>query len=290
MPVERRYDAALALLGLQAWMISPEAGHSHEPAERAAKPRPQWPHQPLQPLLNKPLLRWVPVAAATPAPRRSMGPSANFAGPVDVPPRHQLFLAFDYGVKRTGVASGNRITQSASLLATIQASGEAQLLAVVKRVKEWQPDALVVGIPFHPDGVAHQNTKRARQFANQLRTRTKLVVYEVDERTAPPKPTRWALPMPMPRRPASFLNSFEEPAMAAVHPPPRQRPPTPAPGRDAAGHFAAGCRSHVCLTLLKAVRAWAATAPDGFRLVGITSSGAWLASSKPIWACPVRLV
>jgi putative Holliday junction resolvase len=125
----------------------------------------------------------VPVAAAaTPAPRKSMGPSANLAGPVDVPARHQLFLAFDYGVKRTGVASGNRITQSASPLATIQASGEAQLLAVVKRVKEWQPDALVVGIPFHPDGVAHQNTKRARQFANQLRTRTKLVVYEVDER------------------------------------------------------------------------------------------------------------
>jgi pyrimidine operon attenuation protein/uracil phosphoribosyltransferase len=31
------------------------------------------------------------------------------------------------------------------------------------------------------------------------------------------------------------------------------------------------------LTLLKAVRAWAATAPDGFRLVGITSGGAWLA-------------
>jgi putative Holliday junction resolvase len=124
----------------------------------------------------------VPVAAVAPAPRKSMGPSANLAGPVDVPTRHQLFLAFDYGVKRTGVASGNRITQSASPLATIQASGEAQLLAVVKRVKEWQPDALVVGIPFHPDGVAHQNTKRARAFANQLRTRTKLVVYEVDER------------------------------------------------------------------------------------------------------------
>jgi len=28
VPIERRYDEALALLGLQAWMISPEAGHS----------------------------------------------------------------------------------------------------------------------------------------------------------------------------------------------------------------------------------------------------------------------
>lgn len=109
-------------------------------------------------------------------------PGANLAGPVSVPPRQQLFLALDYGLKRTGVASGNRITQSASPLATVKASGEAQLLEVVKRVKEWQPDALVVGVPFHPDGAAHENTKRARKFANQLRERTQLTVYEVDER------------------------------------------------------------------------------------------------------------
>jgi putative Holliday junction resolvase len=99
-----------------------------------------------------------------------------------VPAHQQLFLALDYGLKRTGMASGNRITQSASPLATVKASGEAQLLEVVKRVKEWQPDALVVGVPFHPDGAAHENTKRARKFANQLRDRTKLMVYEVDER------------------------------------------------------------------------------------------------------------
>lgn len=113
---------------------------------------------------------------------KSMGPSANLAGPVDVPARHQLFLALDFGLKRTGVASGNRITHSASPQSTIQASGEAQLQAVVKRVKEWQPDALVVGVPFHPDGAAHKNTQLARKFANQLRQRTQLTVYEVDER------------------------------------------------------------------------------------------------------------
>jgi putative holliday junction resolvase len=111
-----------------------------------------------------------------------MGPSANLAEPVEVPVRHQMFLGLDYGLKRTGVASGNRITQSASPQTTVKASGEAQLLEVVRRVKEWQPDALVVGVPFHPDGAAHENTKRARKFANQLRERTKLTVYEVDER------------------------------------------------------------------------------------------------------------
>lgn len=125
----------------------------------------------------------IPTAEKVAKPAaKSMGPSANLAGPVEVPARHQLFLGLDYGVKRTGVASGNRITHSASPQPTIQASGEAQLLAVVKRVKEWQPDALVVGVPFHPDGVAHKNTQLARKFANQLRERTKLTVYEVDER------------------------------------------------------------------------------------------------------------
>ncbi len=122
------------------------------------------------------------AAAAPPKAKRSMGPAANLAGPVDVPARHQMFLALDFGLKRTGVASGNRITQSASPQTTVKASGEVQLQEVVKRVKEWQPDALVVGVPFHPDGAAHENTKRARHFANQLRTRTRLTVYEVDER------------------------------------------------------------------------------------------------------------
>lgn len=99
-----------------------------------------------------------------------------------VPPHLQSFLAFDFGIKRTGVASGNRLLKAAEPRGTIKAEGDARWPLVEKKIKEWQPDALVVGIPFHPDGVAHQNTKRARQFANQLRTRTKLVVYEVDER------------------------------------------------------------------------------------------------------------
>ena len=49
-------------------------------------------------------------------------------------------------------------------------------------MQEWQPDALVVGVPFHPDGAAHENTRRAQRFARQLRARFGLPVYEVDER------------------------------------------------------------------------------------------------------------
>jgi putative Holliday junction resolvase len=99
-----------------------------------------------------------------------------------VPASCQIFLAFDYGSRRTGVASGNRITRTATPQATIAAVGEERFVQVANRLKTWQPDALVVGVPFHPDGAAHKNTARARKFARQLRGRHGLPVFEVDER------------------------------------------------------------------------------------------------------------
>ncbi|MDR0274594.1 MAG: Holliday junction resolvase RuvX [Burkholderiaceae bacterium] len=92
------------------------------------------------------------------------------------------FLAFDFGLKRTGVAVGNRLTRSATPQPTICAAGDARWPQVARRIAEWQPDALVVGVPMHPDGAAHENTARARRFARQLRGRFALPVYEVDER------------------------------------------------------------------------------------------------------------
>ena len=92
------------------------------------------------------------------------------------------FLCFDYGTKRTGVASGNVLTRSATPQPTIAAEGDARFPLIAARIKEWQPDALVVGVPFHPDGAPHENTERARKFARQLRGRFGLPVHEVDER------------------------------------------------------------------------------------------------------------
>ena len=100
----------------------------------------------------------------------------------DVPPHLQSFLAFDYGAKRTGVATGNRMLRTATPQGTIRAEGDARFEPVGARIREWQPDALVVGVPFHPDGAEHENTARARKFARQLRGRFNLPVYEVDER------------------------------------------------------------------------------------------------------------
>jgi len=100
----------------------------------------------------------------------------------DLPESCQTFLAFDYGLKRTGVASGNRLTRTATPRGTIAAEGDARFAQIAQRLREWEPDALVVGVPFHPDGAEHENTRLARKFARQLRGRFGLPVVEVDER------------------------------------------------------------------------------------------------------------
>ncbi len=94
----------------------------------------------------------------------------------------QTFLAFDFGLKRTGVASGNRLLGMATPQATIRAEGDARFAQVAQRIAQWQPDALVIGVPYHPDGASHENTARALKFGRQLRGRFGLPVFEVDER------------------------------------------------------------------------------------------------------------
>ncbi len=96
--------------------------------------------------------------------------------------RIRTYLAFDFGLKRVGVASGNTLTGTAQPLRTVAATGDARFAAIARLVDEWQPDALVVGVPFHPDGAEHENTLRARCFARQLHGRLRLDVHEVDER------------------------------------------------------------------------------------------------------------
>ncbi len=99
-----------------------------------------------------------------------------------VPEGLQTFLALDFGLKRTGVAVGNRLLRSAQPQGTIQAQGDARFARIEQQLQQWQPDAIVIGVPFHPDGAEHENTVRARRFARQLRGRFHLPVFEVDER------------------------------------------------------------------------------------------------------------
>lgn len=96
------------------------------------------------------------------------------------PPRS--YLAFDYGTRRTGVATANTVTSTPQPLRTLTTEGQARFDAIKRLIDEWQPDALVIGVPYHPDGAEHENTTRARKFGRQLQGRFGLPVHEVDER------------------------------------------------------------------------------------------------------------
>ena len=109
-----------------------------------------------------------------------MGVAMPGSSPSPAPARS--FLAFDYGTRRVGVASGNTLLSTARPLRTLSQEGDARFAAIAALIAEHQPDALVVGVPFHPDGAEHDNTRRARRFARQLHGRFRLPVHEVDER------------------------------------------------------------------------------------------------------------
>lgn len=94
----------------------------------------------------------------------------------------QSFLGFDFGTRRVGVACGSTVLHQAQALDTVAAEGAARFDAIARLVEQWRPDALVVGVPVHPDGAPHDNTRRAQRFARQLHGRFRLPVHEVDER------------------------------------------------------------------------------------------------------------
>lgn len=113
----------------------------------------------------------------------SLAPDSSSVNPNPVVSANlQTFMALDFGLKRTGFAVGNRLMRTAQPQGTITAEGNARFDKVAQQLKTWQPDALVVGVPFHPDGAAHENTMRARRFSRQLHGRFNLPVFEVDER------------------------------------------------------------------------------------------------------------
>jgi putative Holliday junction resolvase len=92
-------------------------------------------------------------------------------------------VGFDYGTKSIGVAVGQTITRTAESLKTVKAiDGMPNWKQIDLIVKEWLPDAFVVGIPFSMDGSEQAITLLARDFSDQLRERFRIPVYEMDER------------------------------------------------------------------------------------------------------------
>ncbi len=92
-------------------------------------------------------------------------------------------LGFDYGTRKIGIAVGQRVTGTATPLTTLrQVKGKPDWAAIGRLVDEWQPDALVVGLPFEMDDSPAEVHDLALRFARQLEGRFHLPVHLADER------------------------------------------------------------------------------------------------------------
>lgn len=95
----------------------------------------------------------------------------------------RLLLGFDYGTKQIGVAVGQAITGQARELCVLKAqNGVPDWSQIERLVKEWQPDAMVVGLPLNMDGTPSEMSERAAKFARRLHGRFNLPVHTHDER------------------------------------------------------------------------------------------------------------
>lgn len=95
----------------------------------------------------------------------------------------QVLLGFDFGTRRIGVAVGQQLTATAAPLVTLKnRDGAPDWEAIGRLLEEWQPTALVVGLPLNMDGSEQEMTRLARRFGNRLAGRYNLPVYPVDER------------------------------------------------------------------------------------------------------------
>lgn len=105
--------------------------------------------------------------------------TAAAAGPPTAP---QLILAFDYGTRRIGVASGDTLTRTARAVTTLERSAEVPWAAIDKLNRDFQPARFVVGVPYNMDGTPTHLTEATRAFARELQARHGMPVVLVDER------------------------------------------------------------------------------------------------------------
>ena len=92
-------------------------------------------------------------------------------------------VSFDFGLARIGAAVGNTLSRSARPLRILPGrTNEEKWRGVSAVLSEWEPAAIVVGVPLRSDGSRQEMTDRAERFARQLEGRYGLPVYPVDER------------------------------------------------------------------------------------------------------------
>ncbi|MEL7186060.1 MAG: Holliday junction resolvase RuvX [Pseudomonadota bacterium] len=94
----------------------------------------------------------------------------------------RTILAFDFGLRRIGVAVGQDVTGSASPLGVVaNRDGVLDFDAIATFIRDWRPTLLVVGMPAHTDGSPSEMQIPVRAFIDAL-GRYELPIDTVDER------------------------------------------------------------------------------------------------------------
>jgi putative Holliday junction resolvase len=107
--------------------------------------------------------------------------------PMILPPNFKsqiegLVIGFDFGLKRIGVAVGQTLTASANPHTTLTSrDGVPDWEAISRLLNEWQPKALIVGLPLQLDGQEQPFTQHARKFGQRLHGRYQKPVFFVEE-------------------------------------------------------------------------------------------------------------
>jgi putative Holliday junction resolvase len=95
----------------------------------------------------------------------------------------QVILAFDFGSRRIGVATGDTLTRRARPLTTLEyPAGKLPWAALDKLAADFTPAQFVVGLPYNMDGSPTGLTAASRRFAGSLKTRYPGAVTLIDER------------------------------------------------------------------------------------------------------------
>lgn len=94
----------------------------------------------------------------------------------------EQILALDYGLKRIGVAVGNSLTGNAQALCTIHTDMPVQVPdELLKIIQEWQPNKIVMGMPYNNDGTPSSIAGKIRSFAAMLSEKIEMPIEFIDE-------------------------------------------------------------------------------------------------------------
>ena len=92
-------------------------------------------------------------------------------------------LAFDFGTRQIGVASGQKLLKTANPLTILRAKdGIPNWSQLQKLIDDWMPDQVLVGLPLNMNGSESQFCLRARKFGRRLHGKFGVEVAMVDDR------------------------------------------------------------------------------------------------------------